>query len=236
MLVQSVSGVGPKIALALLAVNDPDQLRRALGAGDTATLMRAPGIGKRGAERLVLELKDKVGALPGSAAAPGSAVGLACRGGTSCPTHSSGWASPPNRPTKPPVLLPPTRTILRSPTVMSECCCAGRSLCWGGTDERLRVNHRQSPGRRAGAGRAGMAACERARARPDRRGCRRTDGGGGGLGLEASLRPARWQSSSARSESASNSNWCCRGRNSAEPRRIMCCWPGRRASARRRCR
>ncbi len=76
VLVQSVSGVGPKIALALLAVNDPDQLRRALGAGDTATLMRAPGIGKRGAERLVLELKDKVGALPGSAAAPGSAVGI----------------------------------------------------------------------------------------------------------------------------------------------------------------
>lgn len=76
VLVQSVSGVGPKIALALLAVLDPDQLRRALGAGDTATLMRAPGIGKRGAERLVLELKDKVGALPGSAGTPGSGVGV----------------------------------------------------------------------------------------------------------------------------------------------------------------
>ena len=60
-LVQSVSGVGPKIALALLAVLDPDQLRGALAAGDTSTLMRAPGIGKKGAERLVLELKDKVG-------------------------------------------------------------------------------------------------------------------------------------------------------------------------------
>jgi holliday junction DNA helicase RuvA len=76
VLVQSVSGVGPKIALALLAVLDPDQLRRALGAGDTATLMRAPGIGKRGAERLVLELRDKVGALPGTASAPGSGVGI----------------------------------------------------------------------------------------------------------------------------------------------------------------
>jgi holliday junction DNA helicase RuvA len=76
VLVQSVSGVGPKIALALLAVLDPEQLRRALGAGDTATLMRAPGIGKRGAERLVLELKDKVGALPGPAGAPGSGVGI----------------------------------------------------------------------------------------------------------------------------------------------------------------
>jgi Holliday junction DNA helicase RuvA len=61
-LVQSVSGVGPKIALALLAVLDPDELRRALSAGDTATLCRAPGIGKKSAERLVLELRDKVGA------------------------------------------------------------------------------------------------------------------------------------------------------------------------------
>jgi holliday junction DNA helicase RuvA len=76
VLVQSVSGVGPKIALALLAVLDPDQLRRALGAGDTATLMRAPGIGKRGAERLILELKDKVGALPGPAGAPGAGIGI----------------------------------------------------------------------------------------------------------------------------------------------------------------
>ncbi|WP_353647921.1 Holliday junction branch migration protein RuvA [Nakamurella sp. A5-74] len=63
-LVQSVSGVGPKIALALLAVLDPDDLRRALSTGDTAALTRAPGIGKKGAERLVLELKDRVGAMP----------------------------------------------------------------------------------------------------------------------------------------------------------------------------
>ncbi len=72
-LVQSVSGVGPKIALALLAVLDPDALRRALSGGDTATLCRAPGIGKKSAERLVLELKDKVGAAgPSNAAASGS--------------------------------------------------------------------------------------------------------------------------------------------------------------------
>jgi holliday junction DNA helicase RuvA len=68
-LVQSVSGVGPKIALALLAVLDPDDLRRALGSGDTTALTRAPGIGKKGAERLVLELRDKVGAIGGAAAA-----------------------------------------------------------------------------------------------------------------------------------------------------------------------
>ena len=67
-LVQSVTGVGPKIALALLAVLDPDDLRRALSTGDTTTLTRAPGIGKKGAERLVLELRDKVGAVGVSSA------------------------------------------------------------------------------------------------------------------------------------------------------------------------
>jgi len=62
-LVQSVSGVGPRIALALLAVLDPDELRRALASGNTAALTRVPGIGRKGAERLVLELKDRVGAV-----------------------------------------------------------------------------------------------------------------------------------------------------------------------------
>lgn len=63
-LVQSVSGVGPKIALALIAVLEPDELRRALASGDYATLTRAPGIGRKGAERLVLELRDRVGVVP----------------------------------------------------------------------------------------------------------------------------------------------------------------------------
>lgn len=76
-LVQSVSGVGPKIALALLAVLDPDELRRALSTGDTAALCRAPGIGKKGAERLVLELKDKVGPVGPSAAAVNGSGGPA---------------------------------------------------------------------------------------------------------------------------------------------------------------
>jgi len=57
----SVSGVGPKIALATLAVYDAAALRQALADGDIAALTRVPGIGKRGAERLVLELRDKIG-------------------------------------------------------------------------------------------------------------------------------------------------------------------------------
>jgi Holliday junction DNA helicase RuvA len=72
-----VSGVGPKIALATLAVYDATALRRALGEGDVAALMRVPGIGKRGAERLVLELRDKIGAMP--SAGGGAAVGHAVR-------------------------------------------------------------------------------------------------------------------------------------------------------------
>lgn len=61
-LLQTVSGIGPRIALATLAVLHPDVLRRALTDGDLTTLMRVPGIGRKGAERLVLELRDKVDA------------------------------------------------------------------------------------------------------------------------------------------------------------------------------
>lgn len=59
-LLTTVSGVGPRIAMATLAVLNPDTLRRALADGDLATLTRVPGIGRRGAERLVVELRDKV--------------------------------------------------------------------------------------------------------------------------------------------------------------------------------
>lgn len=72
-----VSGVGPKIALATLAVYDPQALRQALADGDVTALTRVPGIGKRGAERMVLELRDKIGPVtPGFA---GAAVGHAVR-------------------------------------------------------------------------------------------------------------------------------------------------------------
>jgi Holliday junction DNA helicase RuvA len=63
-----VSGVGPKIALATLAVYDAPTLRQALADGDVTALTRVPGIGKRGAERLVLELRDKIGPVGTSAA------------------------------------------------------------------------------------------------------------------------------------------------------------------------
>ncbi|MCV7066331.1 Holliday junction branch migration protein RuvA [Mycolicibacterium farcinogenes] len=67
-----VSGVGPKIAMATLAVYDPQALRQALADGDVTALTRVPGIGKRGAERMVLELRDKIGPVGPSG---GSVVG-----------------------------------------------------------------------------------------------------------------------------------------------------------------
>ena len=59
--VQTVSGVGPRLALAMLSVLTPDEVSTALRSGDLATLTKIPGVGKKSAERLVLELKDKVG-------------------------------------------------------------------------------------------------------------------------------------------------------------------------------
>lgn len=59
-LLQTVSGVGPRLALATLAVLDPDALSQALADGNLTTLMSVPGIGRKGAERLVVELRDKV--------------------------------------------------------------------------------------------------------------------------------------------------------------------------------
>lgn len=60
-LVQTASGVGPKVAQAMLAVLSPDRLRMAIANGDHGALTSVPGIGRKGAERIILELKDRVG-------------------------------------------------------------------------------------------------------------------------------------------------------------------------------
>lgn len=59
--VQTVSGIGPRLALAMLAVHEPDGLRRAVATEDLVALTRVPGIGRKGAQRLVLELRDRLG-------------------------------------------------------------------------------------------------------------------------------------------------------------------------------
>lgn len=58
---QSVTGIGPKVASALLAVYGPEELKNAIGSEDTAALERVPGIGKKVASRIILELRDKFG-------------------------------------------------------------------------------------------------------------------------------------------------------------------------------
>ena len=60
-LVQTASGVGPKLAQAMLAVLTPDAVRRAVAGDDVRTLTSVPGIGQKGAQRIILELKDRIG-------------------------------------------------------------------------------------------------------------------------------------------------------------------------------
>ncbi|MCQ2562896.1 MAG: Holliday junction branch migration protein RuvA [Mogibacterium sp.] len=78
----TVKGVGPKAGLAIMSTGTPNQIKSVIAAGDAASIAMAPGIGKKTAERVILELKDKVSALPfegadinegfAPAAAPGS--------------------------------------------------------------------------------------------------------------------------------------------------------------------
>ncbi len=63
--VQTVSGVGPRLAMGLLATLSPDELRLAVARDDLVTLTKVPGVGRKGASRLVLELKDKLGPAKG---------------------------------------------------------------------------------------------------------------------------------------------------------------------------
>ncbi len=70
-LLQTVSGVGPRLAQTMLAVHAPDALRSAVATGDEKALTAVPGIGKKGAQRLLLELKDRLGAPLGTGAGQG---------------------------------------------------------------------------------------------------------------------------------------------------------------------
>jgi Holliday junction DNA helicase RuvA len=78
-LLQTASGVGPRLALAMLAVFTPDELRRAVAAEDVTALTRVPGIGRKGAQRIVLELAGRLGP-PGPAGRQGELGQLAAAG------------------------------------------------------------------------------------------------------------------------------------------------------------
>jgi Holliday junction DNA helicase RuvA len=77
--VQTVSGIGPRLALAMLAVHTPEGLRTAVASQDLTALMRVPGIGRKGAQRIVLELTDRLGA-PSPGYAAGGLTGMATPG------------------------------------------------------------------------------------------------------------------------------------------------------------
>lgn len=66
---QTAAGVGPRLAQAVLAVHRPDEVRRAVATEDLNALVKVPGIGKKGAQRIVLDLKDRLGPPLGTGAA-----------------------------------------------------------------------------------------------------------------------------------------------------------------------
>jgi Holliday junction DNA helicase RuvA len=68
LMLLGVQAVGPKVALAVLSAGSPRELLRALSGGDAARLQAAPGVGKRTAERIIVELREKVGAGAGTPA------------------------------------------------------------------------------------------------------------------------------------------------------------------------
>ncbi len=71
----SVQSVGPKVALAVLSGGPPRELLKAVAAGDTGRLQAAPGVGKRTAERIIVELREKVGATVPTPVTVGGAAG-----------------------------------------------------------------------------------------------------------------------------------------------------------------
>ncbi len=90
-LLQTASGVGPRLAQAVLTVHTPDAVRRALVSEDLVALCLVPGIGRKGAQRLVLELKDKAG-LPTAGAPVAAATGW--RDTLTSALVGLGWTTP----------------------------------------------------------------------------------------------------------------------------------------------
>jgi Holliday junction DNA helicase RuvA len=72
-LLQTANGVGPKLAQTMLAVHTPRELRRAIATSDFAALTQVPGIGRKGAERIVIELRDRIGSI--DSGSPGALTG-----------------------------------------------------------------------------------------------------------------------------------------------------------------
>lgn len=91
----TTTGIGPRIAQAMLAVHDPDALRRAVATEDLNALMKVPGIGRKGAQRVVLELKDRLGPPRGGPGVPAQASPLCDdrRGQVHAALLNLGWSA-----------------------------------------------------------------------------------------------------------------------------------------------
>jgi holliday junction DNA helicase RuvA len=76
-LLQTANGVGPKLAQTMLAVHPPRELRRAIATSDFASLTKVPGIGRKGAERIVIELRDRIGAIDHTPSEVGGVAAIA---------------------------------------------------------------------------------------------------------------------------------------------------------------
>jgi Holliday junction DNA helicase RuvA len=93
-LLQTASGVGPRLAQAVLAVHAPDVVRKAIVGGDITTLTRVPGIGRKGAERLILELRDRIGPVGGTdVAAPSPLPGITWQDQVRSALVGLGWTA-----------------------------------------------------------------------------------------------------------------------------------------------
>lgn len=92
-LLQTASGVGPRLARAMLAVHAPDTLRRAVTTGDEAVLTKVPGIGRKGAQRIVLELKDRLGPAGETASPVSGPVAAPWRDQLHSALVNLGWSS-----------------------------------------------------------------------------------------------------------------------------------------------
>lgn len=90
--VQTVSGVGPRTALALVGTLTAEGLRQAVANSDEAALMKVPGIGKKGAQRILLELADRIGPPVGSTSGGGRAEESPVREAVASGLVSLGWS------------------------------------------------------------------------------------------------------------------------------------------------
>jgi Holliday junction DNA helicase RuvA len=96
-LLQTASGVGPRLALAMVAVHSPDALRRAVASEDVKALTMVPGIGNKVAQRIILELKDRLGGPsdpgPGAGVAPSRGAGPSWRDQVTTGLANLGWSA-----------------------------------------------------------------------------------------------------------------------------------------------